>query len=225
MIKVLGREQQDDDHKKEYCSKQFDLADDKKKGLEHDISDLERAIADEEDGIAVIADEIESLADAIKALDKAVADATEQRREEHQDYTELIASNSAAKEVLGFARNRMNKFYNPRLYLAPPKRELSEEQRITLNLGGTLAPTNPPGGIAGTGITVLSQISAHVHLKDAPAPPPETFGAYAKKSGHAAGVIEMIDLLIRNLDKEMTEAGTEEKYAQADYEQSMKDSA
>merc|ERR1740121_3320444 len=35
----------------------------------------------------------------------------------------------------------------------------------------------------------------------------------------------MIDLLIRSLDKEMTEAGTEEKDAQADYEQSMKDSA
>merc|ERR1719221_2401871 len=119
----------------------------------------------------------------------------------------------------------MNKFYNPSLHLAPPKRELSEEQRITLNLGGTLAPTNPPGGIAGTGITVLSQISAHMHLKDAPAPPPETFGAYAKKSGHVGGVIEMINLLIRSLDKEMDEAGTEEKDAQADYEKSMKDSA
>merc|ERR1712032_287116 len=46
-----------------------------------------------------------------------------------------------------------------------------------------------------------------------------------KKSGHATGVIEMIDILIRSLDKEMTEAGTEEKDAQADYEQSMKDSA
>merc|ERR1719445_1597380 len=88
MIAVLGREQQDDDHKKEYCGKQFDFADDKKKGLEHDISDLERAIAQEEDGVAVLTDEIESLADAVKALDKAVADATEQRREEHKAYTE-----------------------------------------------------------------------------------------------------------------------------------------
>jgi len=225
MIKVLGREQQDDDHKKEYCSKQFDLSDDKKKGLEHDISDLERAIADEEDGIAVITDEIASLAEGIKALDKAVADATEQRREEHQVYTELIASNSAAKEVLGFAKNRLNKFYNPKLYLPPPKRELSEEQRITLNLGGALAPTNAPGGIAGTGIAVLSQVSAHTHRKDAPPPPPETFGAYSTKSGHATGVIEMIDLLIGDLDKEMTEAETDEKDAQAEYEQSMKDSA
>merc|ERR1740123_69065 len=225
MIEVLGREQQDDDHKKEYCGKQFDFADDMKKGLEHDISDLERAIAQEEDGVAVLTDEIGSLRDGIEALDKEVTEATTQRREEHEAYTELIASNSAAKEVLGFAKNRLNKFYNPSLYLAPPKRKVSEEQRITLNLGGTLAPTNAPGGIAGTGITVLAQVNAHMHHKDAPPPPPETFGAYAKKSGHATGVIEMIDLLIKNLDKEITEAGTEEKDAQADYEQSMKDSA
>ena len=35
----------------------------------------------------------------------------------------------------------------------------------------------------------------------------------------------MIDLLVKDLDKEMTVATTEEKDAQADYEQMMKDSA
>merc|ERR1719275_435662 len=55
MVDVLGREQQDDDHKKEYCGQQLDLADDKKKGHERDISDLERAIAQEEESIAEIA--------------------------------------------------------------------------------------------------------------------------------------------------------------------------
>merc|ERR1740138_270141 len=35
----------------------------------------------------------------------------------------------------------------------------------------------------------------------------------------------MIDLLVKDLDKEMTVAETEEKDAQADYEQMMKDSA
>jgi len=59
----------------------------------------------------------------------------------------------------------------------------------------------------------------------APPPPPETFGAYAKKSGESGGVIQMIDLLISDLDKEMTESTTEEKDAQADYEQLMADSA
>ncbi len=34
MVAVLKAEQQDDDDKKEYCAKQFDLADDKQKALE-----------------------------------------------------------------------------------------------------------------------------------------------------------------------------------------------
>merc|ERR1712050_141915 len=39
------------------------------------------------------------------------------------------------------------------------------------------------------------------------------------------GVISMIDLLVKDLEKEMTEAETEEKEAQADYETMMKESA
>merc|ERR550537_2172347 len=114
----------------------------------------------------------------------------------------------------------MNKFYNPSMYQAPPKRELTEEERITLNMGGTLAPTEAPGGIAGTGVTVL--ISEH---RGAPPPPPETFGAYSKKSEESSGVIAMMDAMVADLDKEMQEADVEEKDAQAEYEEMMKDSA
>merc|ERR1719207_447168 len=132
--------------------------DDKKKGLERTISDLETAIAKETDAIAQATADIEALSDSIKALDKSVAEATEQRKEEHEDFTELMASNSACKELIGFAKNRLNKFYNPKLYKAPPKRELTEEEQATLAAGGTLAPTVAPGGIAGTGVTVFAQI-------------------------------------------------------------------
>merc|ERR1719335_1903151 len=115
----------------------------------------------------------------------------------------------------------MNKFYNPKLYKPPPKRELTEEERITLNMGGTLAPTAAPGGIAGTGVTAMVQSKK----KEAPPPPPETFGAYSKKSEESGGVISMMDLLVRDLEKEMTEATTEEKNSQEEYEQMMDDSA
>merc|ERR1711896_30591 len=143
--------------------------------------------------------------------------------EENEDFTELMANDSAAKELLGFAKNRLNKFYNPKLYKAPPKRELSEEDRATLAAGGTLAPTAAPGGIAGTGVTVLAAVSEHSQAK--PPPPPEAPGAYKKKGEESGGVIAMIDLLVKDLDKEMTVAKTEEKDAQGDYEQFMKDSA
>merc|ERR1719324_673795 len=84
-------------------------------------------------------------------------------------------------------------------------------------MGGTLAPTAAPGGIAGTGVTALSQV--------APPPPPETFGAYAKKGGESTGVISMMDMMVADLDKEITETEVEEKEAQAEYEQFIKDSA
>merc|ERR1719382_423543 len=77
----------------------------------------------------------------------------------------------------------------------------------------------------GAAAAVLVQVSAHAQRKDAPPPPPETFGAYSKKSEESTGVIAMIDLLVKDLDTEMTEAKQEEKDAQADYEQMMKDSA
>merc|ERR1712100_1011150 len=50
MVSTLKTEQQDDDHKKEYCAKQFDLSDDKKKGLERSVADLETAIEDAKEG-------------------------------------------------------------------------------------------------------------------------------------------------------------------------------
>jgi len=224
MVGTLKTEQQDDDDKREYCQKQFDTSDDKKKGLERSISDLEAAIQKEKDGIATLVQEIKSLEEGIAALDKSVADATAQRQEENKDFTELMASNAAAKELLQFAKNRLNKFYNPKLYKAPPKRVLSEEDRITVNMGGTLAPTAAPGGIAGTGVTVLADVSAH-DARVAPPPPPATVAAFSKKSEESNGVIGMIDLLIGDLTKEMTEAETTEKDSQADYEQAMKDAA
>merc|ERR1712151_204481 len=112
--------------------------------------------------------------------------ATEQRKEENTEYKALVASNTAASEVLAFAKNRLNKFYNPKLYKAPPKVELSAEDRIYENQGGVIA-TAAPGGIAGTGISLV-QISEHKQSKAAPAPPPATWGAYATKSEENTGV-------------------------------------
>merc|ERR1740121_339029 len=221
MVTQLKKEQVDDDNKKTYCANQFDESDDKKKSLEKALSDTEAAIAKTEEGIATLAEEIAALDAGIKALDKSVAEATAQRKDEHEDFKQLMASDTAAKELLHFAKNRLNKFYNPKLYKAPPKTELSKEDRIFVSEGGTPPPTAAPGGIAGTGIAVFAEVSAHA----APPPPPEAPGAYKKKSGENSGVLSMIDLLVQDLDKEMAEAGAAEKDAQADYEQLMADSA
>jgi hypothetical protein len=227
MVAMLKEEQLDDDHKKEYCLMQFDVTDDKKKDLERTMSLEASAIEKAKEAIATLKEEIAALEAGIAALDKSVAEATEQRKEENVDYTALMASDTAAKDLLAIAKNRLNKFYNPKLYKPAPKRDLSAEEGIVVSMGGSLAPTQPPGGIAGTGVTVFAQVSAHTHRRDvvAPPPPPEAVAAYKKKSGENTGVIAMIDLLIGDLDKEMSESTTAEKEAQADYETMMADSA
>merc|ERR1719456_1485379 len=178
MVANLKGEQEADDGLKAYCEKEFDASDDKKKQLELSISDSETAIEELQGAIAMLAEEIEALEDSIKELDKSVAEATELRKSEHEDYTTLMTNDANAKEVLLWAKNRLNKFYNPKLYKAPPKRVLSAEDSIVVSMGGTLAPTAPPGGIAGTGISLV-QVSAHAH-RAAPGPAPETFGSYSK---------------------------------------------
>merc|ERR1712242_369672 len=112
-------EQIDDDNKKAYCDKQFDLAEDKKKELEMSFSDSETAIEEMEGEIEKLTEEMATLTKGIKKLDKAVAEATEQRKEENAEYKELKQSDTAAKEILLFAKNRLNKFYNPKLYKPP----------------------------------------------------------------------------------------------------------
>jgi len=229
MVVTLKKEQVDDDNKKEYCEKELDLADDDKKVHERAISDAEKAIAEVEEEITTVTEEIKVLEEGIAALDKSVAEATEQRKEENADFTSLMAGNTAAKELILFAKNRMQKFYNPKLYKPPPKRELTEEERITLNMGGTLAPTNPPGGIAGTGVGFLQlheRVQTHddAQQKAAPPPPPEaSFGG--KKSEESGGVLAMMDMMVSDLDKEMTAAKLEETDAQEDYEKTMQDAA
>jgi chromosome segregation ATPase len=192
MVELLGSEQQDDNDKKEYCEMQFDTADDKKKGLERDVSKLEAAIETSKETITTLAAEIKALSDGIAALDNQVAEATEQRKEENSDYTTLMANDAAAKDILAFAKNRLNKFYNPKLY-------------------------KPPAAS-------FVQVSAHRQM-DAPPPPPEAPGGYEKKGEESGGVIAMIDALVKDLDTEMTEAETEEKLAQEEYEELMADSA
>merc|ERR1719379_248577 len=106
----------------------------------------------------------------------------------------------------------MNKFYNPKLYKPPPKRELTEEERITLNMGGTLAPTAAPGGIAGTGIGFV-QVRMHSQAEDeaAPPPPPAAIPAYSKKSEESGGVMALMDMMVADIEKEIQTAEVEEK--------------
>merc|ERR1719191_1327573 len=64
-----------------------------------------------------------------------------------------------------------------------------------------------------------------VHTAVAPPPPPETFGSYEKSTEKSAGVLGLMDMIVKELEDDMKEAEYEEKTAQKDYEELMTESA
>mmetsp|Transcript_107896 Transcript_107896/g.348260 ORF Transcript_107896/g.348260 Transcript_107896/m.348260 type:complete len:717 (-) Transcript_107896:87-2237(-) len=205
MIANLKTEQDDDDHKKEYCEKQIDMTEDKNKELDRALKDSEAAIEEMKGNIVELTEEIKELEAGVKKLDKQVADATDQRKKDSAENEALVAANSAAKELLLMAKNRLYKFYNPKMYKPPAAEEIQIEEAAAS----------------------FVQISSHRGSRQevAPPPPPETFGAYTKKSEDSGGVIAMVDLLIADLEKEITEAKTTEKVDQEDYEEMLDQAA
>jgi septal ring factor EnvC (AmiA/AmiB activator) len=222
MVVLLGQEQKDDEAQKEWCETEFDTSEDKEADLKRKLEGLTASIEEMTEGIATLADDIKALSDGIVALDKSVAEATETRKSEHAEFVTVSAQNNAAVQLLGVAENRLNKFYNPTVYKAPERRELTEEERIYVNSGG-VDPRDAEEaaaaqtGIAGTGITVLAETNV------APPPPPATAEAFKKKD--AGGPTALIQKLANELKMEVKQNEMDEKQAQKDYEEMMAESA
>jgi len=120
LMTVLRNEQGADDSKKAYCNSETDKQEDIQKGLTGDISDVAKSIADGEGDMKSLAKEIADLGAGITALDASVAAATASRKQENSDYVKTMAEGTATKELLGMAKNRLQKFYQPELYKEAP---------------------------------------------------------------------------------------------------------
>merc|ERR1719456_1307505 len=221
MVIVLKEEQSNDDAQKAFCDKDMASSAASKKDTEEEIESSEALIEETKESSAALAEEVATLQKEIVALDKAVAEATEQRKEEHADALQFQTENNAALQLIEKAKNRLLKFYRPTEYKEPPKQELTEEERILASSGRSdLIATDAPEMIMGTTQTVYVQVAQ----KEAPPPPPETWGAYQKKDGKSNGVMALMDRLAADLAAEMKEAQHEEETSQKDYERLMADS-
>merc|ERR1719271_1017389 len=222
MVVPLKEEQKDDEAQKKWCETEFETSEDKEVELKHKLEGLTASIEEMTEGIKSLTEEIKALEDGIVALDKSVAEATETRKAEHEEFVPVSAQNNAAIQLLGVAENRLNKFYNPAAYKPPQRRELTEEERIYVQSGGAdprdaEEAAAAQTGIAGTGVTVFQQGGV------APPPPPATAGAYKKKS--AGGPTALIQKLSNELKMEIQANEIDEKNAQEDYEELMAESA
>merc|ERR1719316_2480059 len=159
MVTVLGKEQTDDDTQKDFCDKDLAMSEAEKASTEAAIEEMTASSES-------LAEEIANLQSDVKALDKAVAEATEQRKEEHGEFLTFQTENNAAVQLIEKAKNRLFKFYRPNLHKEAPKKELTDEEKLLAASGASdMIATDAPVMIAGTTQTVF------VQLKDDAAPP------------------------------------------------------
>merc|ERR1719198_330197 len=151
-----------------------------------------------------LTEEIAALTDKIAGLDKAVAQATEQRKEEHMEYQETLSVTKTAIELLGKAKNKLLKFYSPALYKAPPKKELAADDQIIANLAS------------------LAQVSVHrAHVTQPEMPEGVSYEAKTQKSG---GVMALMDMITKDLTASLADIEHDESAAQKGYVELMADS-
>merc|ERR1719345_698797 len=237
MIALLGQEQSSDDEKKTYCTTELDSAEDEKKTLADTISDTKKTIANTHEMVGTLNDEILKVAKDIKALNKAVADATAIRKDQNTNFVEELSSNNAAIQILNIAKNRLNDFYNPkladqsRMNAINSQSQTSEVQlndRDTNTVRRTSAQVSTSSGASAAVQDAFSflQTAEKGHAKShvAPGAAPSGFTGEAAASEGAA-INALLDRLIADTEKQVMEMKAEEKNAQFEYEQFMKDSS
>merc|ERR1719460_2047728 len=205
---VLKEEQASDDAQKSFCDGDISSSEKEEKDTEEEIASAAALIEECKEASAATADEIAVLQKEIKELDLAVAEATEQRKEEHGEYIQFMEENNAAVQLLEKAKNKLFKFYRPSQYTAE-----TTAAPVVLSQ----QPTAQPDILEGLAFV-------QVHQKEAPPPPPETWGAYKKKSGKSNGAIALLERLTKDLQDGIADAEHDEKTSQKDYETLMSDS-
>jgi len=198
MVSTNAKEQADDDQKKDFCIAEIAKTEDHETALKGTISDLSADIEEKEDAVATLKSEIAALQQGINDLDKSVVEATEQRKDEHAEFLSTSAANQAALELIKMATNRMNKFYQPSLYKAPP----------------TTTVEDTPYGFLQTALR-----------KAEPGPAPETFEGDYKKSEGSTSIIAMMGQMAKDVESDIQDGKHDEESAQKDYERAMKDAA
>merc|ERR1719160_495948 len=116
----------------------------------------------------------------------------------------MMQLNEVAIGLVTKASQRMQKFYNPTLYKAPPKTEATMEQKIIT--AGTFVQIHRRSNVA---LGAASEIFE---------------STYQKKGEKSAGVISMMDTIIKDLATDSKDAEFAEKTAQTEYAELMDDS-
>jgi len=205
MLKLLREEQKHDETKKAFCDKALDSAEDDQTELEAIIKKSSKQLIDAQAKVGSLQEEIDALTAGMAALDKQVSEATRQRKAEHAKFREELASSRAAAELLDKAKTRLLQFYAKRA-----------------------KPTASPDDVDDAAPTFV-QVSdmqddeeASGEEEEEEQKPEEPSKEYeeSKDGGRAIELIMKLKAEVAGATEEMK---VEEKNAQQDYEQLVKD--
>jgi len=231
MIAGLHDEDVSDEHKKAWCVNetevQHQIEADKKSLIEQTTA----SVADLEDQIAGLAESIKGLQTKIEDMDKMVFEATAQRKQEHQEFVDELATSASAVRLIGKAKQRLEKFYSPKKFKSDRKAERDaalSAAGVTQTYGASLISSQ--SGVKRVEASLLQgagdfdsfiQQRQTLRIRAAPVELPKTPGTYEKKE--SGGVIGLMTEFETDLKLDMTEAETDEKHAAQDYTRVMKD--
>lgn len=194
MVELLGKEQADDDKHKEFCQEETDKATDEETARTTKVSSVESSLEEQKDAIAAVTEEIKVLSDGIAELDKAVVEATSQRKEEHAAYSEAMQMSEAALQLLEKAKKRLEKFYKP---------EFLQYSQTNLEQFDNGAPSF---------VQVRAHASADAEMWDSDSDAQET-----EHKDKSRNVINLMDMIMHDIQGEMKDAELSEKAASDDY--------
>jgi len=188
MLKLEAEEQEADDQEKGSCQKRIPKGEFNVRDLKRNVERLHVQDQEKKDSVAAAKAAIAKLKAHIQDLDHVVEEATNQRKEEHATYTELIASNNAAKSVLGVAKKRLAAFFQ-----VPKETVEQQTQNVDKVSLSELMPS----------YRSFAQISST---------------STASEVTESDKIQRMLSKLAHDLDVENAEAEHEEKASQSDFD-------
>merc|ERR550537_2161370 len=118
MVHVLHDEEIEDVHKKEFCANETEKGTALQAGKQEAVDQLQSSIEEMTDELNGCSEAIKNLEEAIATTNREVALATEQRKKEHQEFVDSLATSDTARRLIDKAANRLAKFYSPKAHAA-----------------------------------------------------------------------------------------------------------
>merc|ERR1719161_2421247 len=156
MVHVLHDEEVEDVHKKEYCANETEKSTALQAGKQEAVDQLQSSIEEMTDELNSCGEAIKDLEEAIQTTNREVALATEQRKKEHQEFVDSLATSDTARRLIDKAATRLAKFYSPKAHAA------ANSKASLLRVAPTLPP---PAAAQRMAAEFDSFVQQHGHAK------------------------------------------------------------